>query len=381
VRERGWPRAKSLPPRTPHPPRTPTHPSPCRQTGATAGIACPTGFFSSGGQMTCTLCPMWTRSRGAGDGCDPCPAGFNCTTDPRTALAPCPTGHWSPLGAQAFCTPCPAGSSCSDASVPPVPCAAGFYSAGMATGCTQCPAGSYCVSGASVPQQCPAGSFAAGAWVGAGSLVRLTATASPSPPPSSPSSLRSWFGIVRALPRWFQLPRRHGHPHRVHRHHVLAAGRVRVHLRVDGGAVGGGQPPAHPLPARLLHAHRGRHVHCVHGGQHLPQPHQRADRVPDRHLLPGGVHQLHHLPRGQLVRHNQRGAHAVCRGQVLHRRPDGREWAGTVRRVTVGPSHPPCPPTQCTDCPVGAYCTSNVSPTPVRLAGGRAGAVRVCATS
>ncbi|XP_026719422.1 zonadhesin-like [Athene cunicularia] len=136
-----------------------------------SGLPCPPGHYCPEGAPLPLQCPpgTWSGSEGSGSlqECQPCPGGYYCNSSGQSA----PSGHCS---AGYYCVtraqtptptdglsgaPCPVGHFCPLGSRSPAPCPPGSYSPHIrGEKCHACPEGDYCVPGEK-PQPCPPGYF------------------------------------------------------------------------------------------------------------------------------------------------------------------------------------------------------------------------------
>lgn len=112
-------------------------------------VACGVNTFNNQAGSTtsaaCTACPSGFYSGGAMSYCEPCPAGYECSTGIPTL---CLTGTYSTEG-MSTCSACQSGYACPKGSSSPTPSG------------SLCPKGSYCetVSSATKQTKCPAGKY------------------------------------------------------------------------------------------------------------------------------------------------------------------------------------------------------------------------------
>ncbi|NWX84903.1 AB24G protein, partial [Nothoprocta pentlandii] len=134
-----------------------------------SGLPCPPGYYCPEGAPLPVQCPpgTWSSSEGGRNlqECQPCPGGHFCNGSGLTA----PSGHCSP---GYYCVtrahtptptdglsgaPCPIGHFCPLGSRSPAPCPPGSYMLqDRGEECLACPEGEYCVPGER-PQPCPQG--------------------------------------------------------------------------------------------------------------------------------------------------------------------------------------------------------------------------------
>nr|XP_032658237.1 neurogenic locus notch homolog protein 3-like [Chelonoidis abingdonii] len=135
------------------------------------GLPCPPGHYCLAGTPTPSMCPHGTWSSNEGNknlwGCQPCSGGHYCNSTGLVA----PSGHCSPgfycIGGARTPTPtdglsgapCPMGHFCPLGTKNPIPCSPGTYMPQThGEECYPCPEGKYCVP-LQKPQFCPKGFF------------------------------------------------------------------------------------------------------------------------------------------------------------------------------------------------------------------------------
>ncbi|NWY61568.1 AB24G protein, partial [Chionis minor] len=134
-----------------------------------SGLPCPAGHYCPEGAPLPLQCPPGTWSGSGGSRslqeCQPCPGGYYCNSSGQRA----PSGHCSP---GYYCVtraqtptptdglsgaPCPVGHFCPLGSRSPAPCSPGSYVPHThGEKCHVCPEGEYCLSGEK-SQPCPRG--------------------------------------------------------------------------------------------------------------------------------------------------------------------------------------------------------------------------------
>ncbi|MGH0168698.1 UNVERIFIED_CONTAM: hypothetical protein FKN15_055273 [Acipenser sinensis] len=149
-----------------------------------ATTLCPKGYYCPGGDIDPNPrpCPNGTYSERQGlrevSDCTPCPAGQHCYSESQGISWPtgrCPSGYHCPVGTgYPYSFPCTPGSyrnsSLGHRGEMCQPCPAGFYCTSEATEIpTVCPRGYFCVEGSSSPEPCEEGTYSARPALGAGS--------------------------------------------------------------------------------------------------------------------------------------------------------------------------------------------------------------------
>ncbi|CAM9824345.1 unnamed protein product [Bubo scandiacus] len=136
-----------------------------------SGLPCPPGHYCPEGASLPLQCPpgTWSGSEGSGSlqECQPCPGGYYCNSSgQRAPSGHCSAGYYCVARAQTPTptdglsgAPCPVGHFCPLGSRSPAPCPPGSYTPHIrGEKCHACPEGDYCVPGEK-PQPCPLGYF------------------------------------------------------------------------------------------------------------------------------------------------------------------------------------------------------------------------------
>jgi hypothetical protein len=159
-------------------------------------LACPAGYYCSGGCSSPTPCSKGSYSVSASaenvSTCQPCLQGFyapfegstTCFGCPAGAICPdstksfqacpagyfsepnqitcqkCPAGKYNDENMKANCKDCPLAHYCPEATQTPIVCEDGTYAIdGGSKPCGACPQGYYCPDAHLIPQLCPQGTF------------------------------------------------------------------------------------------------------------------------------------------------------------------------------------------------------------------------------
>ncbi|XP_019363984.1 PREDICTED: multiple epidermal growth factor-like domains protein 11 [Gavialis gangeticus] len=136
-----------------------------------SGLPCPPGRYCLAGTPIPLLCPhgTWSSSKGNKNlqDCQPCSGGHYCNgtglVAPSGYCSPgfyCISGAQTPTPTDAFSgAPCPVGHYCPLGTESPIPCPPGSYMPQThGKECYECPEGKYCVPGQE-PQSCPKGYY------------------------------------------------------------------------------------------------------------------------------------------------------------------------------------------------------------------------------